>query len=67
MFWLAHIRGYFIAGSAQPNFVCQFFYFSYAVISSTVVLATKDLPKTFGFIALFTVDHHLVSRALPYP
>jgi ABC-2 type transport system permease protein len=28
-------------------------YFSYAVISSTVVLATKDLPKTFGFIALY--------------
>ncbi|MGR0304986.1 ABC transporter permease [Acinetobacter beijerinckii] len=54
MFWLAHIRGYFIAGSLSLIIVAQFLlYFSYAVISSTVVLATKDLPKTFGFIALY--------------
>ena len=54
MFWLAHIRGYFIAGSLSLILVAQFLlYFSYAVISSTVVLATKDLPKTFGFIALY--------------
>lgn len=54
MFWLAHIRGYFIAGSLSLIILAQFLlYFSYAVISSTVVLATKDLPKTFGFIALY--------------
>ena len=54
MFWLAHIRGYFIAGSLSLILLAQFLlYFSYAVISSTVVLATKDLPKTFGFIALY--------------
>src|SRR5690606_34136265 len=34
--------------------VAQFLlYFAYAVISSTVVLATQNLPKTFGFIALY--------------
>lgn len=54
MFWLAHVRGYFIAGSLTLILAAQFlFYFSYAVISSTVVLATKNLPKTFGFIALY--------------
>jgi len=54
MFWLAHIRGYFIAGSLSLILAAQFLlYFSYAVISSTVVLATKNLPKTFGFIALY--------------
>ena len=54
MFWLAHIRGYFIAGSLSLILIAQFLlYFAYAVISSTVVLATKDLPKTFGFIALY--------------
>jgi len=54
MFWLAHIRGYFIVGSLSLILLAQFLlYFSYAVISSTVVLATKDLPKTFGFIALY--------------
>lgn len=54
MFWLAHIRGYFIAGSITLILLAQFLlYFAYAVISSTVVLATRDLPKTFGFIALY--------------
>ncbi|KXZ71406.1 ABC transporter permease [Acinetobacter venetianus] len=54
MFWLAHVHGYFIAGSLTLILAAQFlFYFSYAVISSTVVLATKNLPKTFGFIALY--------------
>lgn len=54
MFWLAHIRGYFIAGSITIILLAQFLlYFAYAVISSTVVLATRDLPKTFGFIALY--------------
>lgn len=54
MFWLAHVRSYFIAGSLTLILAAQFlFYFSYAVISSTVVLATKNLPKTFGFIALY--------------
>ncbi|WP_038345334.1 ABC transporter permease [Acinetobacter sp. A47] len=54
MFWLAEIRGYFIAGSLTLILVAQFLlYFSYSVISSTVVLATRNLPKTFGFIALY--------------
>ncbi|MCH7336061.1 ABC transporter permease [Acinetobacter sp. NIPH 2699] len=54
MFWLAHIKGYFIAGSLSFLLLAQFvFYFAYAMISSSVILATKDLPKTFGFIALY--------------
>jgi hypothetical protein len=30
-----------------------FFYTAYAFISSTVVLATRDLTKSFGFIAVY--------------
>jgi ABC-2 type transport system permease protein len=50
MFWLSNIRGYFIAGSICLILTCTIFlYFAYAVISSSVVLATQDLAKTFGF------------------
>ena len=54
MFWLIAIRGWFIAGSLLLILLAQFlFYSAYAFISSTVVLATKNLSKTFGFIAVY--------------
>lgn len=54
LFWLADVRGYFIAGSIGLILIAQFLlYLIYALISSTAVLATRDLPKTFGFIALY--------------
>lgn len=54
MFWLVVIRGWFIAGSLWVILLGQFLLFSaYAFISSTVVLATKNLSKTFGFIAVY--------------
>ena len=54
MFWLIHIRGYFVAGSLSLILLAQFLlYFSYATISSTIVLATQNLPKTFGFLAFY--------------
>jgi len=54
MFWLIVIRGWFIAGSLWLILLGQFLLFSaYALISSTVVLATKNLSKTFGFIAVY--------------
>lgn len=54
MFWLVEIRGWFIAGSLWQILLAQFLlYTAYAFISSTVVLATKDLAKTFGFIAVY--------------
>ncbi|KAB0626602.1 ABC transporter permease [Acinetobacter gandensis] len=54
MFWLIEFRGWFIQGSLWIILLGQlFFYSSYAFISSTVVLATKDLAKSFGFIAVY--------------
>ncbi|MBO3655849.1 ABC transporter permease [Acinetobacter bereziniae] len=54
MFWLVEIRGWFIAGSLWMILLGQFLlYTAYALISSTVVLATKNLSKTFGFIAVY--------------
>lgn len=54
MFWLVHIRGFFIAGSLSLILVAQFIlYFAYAVITSTVLLASQNLAKTFGFIAIY--------------
>ncbi|MDX7928907.1 ABC transporter permease [Acinetobacter baumannii] len=54
MFWLVEIRGWFVAGSLSFLLAAQFLlYFSYALISSTVILATKNLSKTFGFIAVY--------------
>ncbi|MPW44346.1 ABC transporter permease [Acinetobacter guerrae] len=54
MFWLIVIRGWFIAGSLVLILAGQvLLYFSYAFISSTVVLASKNLGRTFGFIAVY--------------
>ncbi|MFW2174494.1 ABC transporter permease [Acinetobacter guillouiae] len=54
LFWLVAIRGWFIAGSLWMILLGQFLLYSaYALISSTVVLATKNLSKTFGFIAVY--------------
>ncbi|MCG7220257.1 ABC transporter permease [Acinetobacter sp. AG3] len=54
LFWLVAIRGWFIAGSLWMILLGQFLLYSaYALISSTVVLATRNLSKTFGFIAVY--------------
>lgn len=54
MFWLIEIRGWFVAGPLWMILLGQFFFYSaYALISSTVVLATRDLAKSFGFIAVY--------------
>lgn len=54
LFWLVVIRGWFIAGSLWIILLGQFLLYSaYALISSTVVLATRNLSKTFGFIAVY--------------
>ncbi|TCB66824.1 ABC transporter permease [Acinetobacter sp. ANC 4178] len=54
MFWLIEIRGWFVAGQLWLLLLAQFlFYFAYALISTTVVLATHNLAKTFGFIAVY--------------
>ncbi|WP_336953982.1 ABC transporter permease [Acinetobacter sp. AS167] len=54
LFWLVVIRGWFIAGSLWMILLGQFLLYSaYALISSSVVLATKNLSKTFGFIAVY--------------
>ena len=54
MFWLIEIRGWFVAGQLWIILLGQFFFYSaYALISSTVVLATRDLAKSFGFIAVY--------------
>lgn len=54
LFWLVAIRGWFIAGSLWMILLGQFLLYSaYALISSSVVLATKNLSKTFGFIAVY--------------
>jgi ABC-2 type transport system permease protein len=54
MFWLIEIRGWFVAGSLVMILAGQILlYFAYAFISSTVVLASKNLGRTFGFIAVY--------------
>ena len=54
MFWLISIRGWFIAGSLSIILIGQFlFYSAYALISTVIVLVTKDLTKTFGLIAVY--------------
>ena len=54
MFWLIEIRGWFVAGNLWMILIGQFFFYSaYALISSTVVLATRDLAKSYGFIAVY--------------
>ena len=54
MFWLVEIRGWFIAGSLWLILLAQIlFYSAYAFISSAVVLATQDLTKSFGLLAVY--------------
>ena len=54
MFWLIEVRGWFVAGNVWIILLGQvLFYSAYALISSAVVLATKDLAKSFGFIAVY--------------
>lgn len=54
MYWLIEIRGWFIAGHLWLILLGQFFFYSaYAFMSSTVVLATRDLAKSFGLIAVY--------------
>ena len=54
MYWLIEIRGWFVAGQLWTILLGQFFFYSaYAFMSSTVVLATRDLAKSFGLIAVY--------------
>lgn len=54
MFWMVAIRGWFIEGSLGLIILGQFlFYSAYAFMSSAVVLATQNLAKSFGFIAVY--------------
>lgn len=54
MFWLIEIRGWFVAGQLWLIMLAQLlFYSAYALISSTIVLATNNLSKTFGLIAVY--------------
>lgn len=54
MFWLIEFRGWFVAGQLWIILLGQlFFYSAYAFMSSTVVLATRDLAKSFGLIAVY--------------
>lgn len=54
MFWLIQIRGWFVAGSLGLILLAQLlFYSAYAFLSSVIVLVTKDLTKSFGFIAVY--------------
>ena len=54
MFWLIEIRGWFVAGQLWIILLGQFlFYSAYAFMSSTVVLATRNLAKSFGLIAVY--------------
>ena len=54
MLWLILYRGWFVAGHLWVIVLGQIlFYSAYAFISSVMVLATKDLTKTFGLIAVY--------------
>ncbi|WP_407305971.1 ABC transporter permease [Acinetobacter sp.] len=54
MFWLIEIRGWFVAGHLWIILLGQFFFYSaYAFITSTVILATRNLDKSFDFIAVY--------------
>lgn len=54
MLWLVEFRGWFIAGSLWMIIFAQIlFYSAYAFLSSAVVLATRDLTKSFGLIAVY--------------
>ena len=54
MIWLVIFRGWSIEGYVSIILLAQvLFYSAYAFISTTVVLATRNLAKTFGFIAVY--------------
>lgn len=54
MFWLIEFRGWFVAGQLWLILLGQFlFYCAYAFLSSAIVLATKNLAKSFGIIAVY--------------
>lgn len=54
MLWMVEFRGWFIAGSLWLILLAQvLFYNAYAFISSAVVLATQDLTKSFGLLAVY--------------
>lgn len=54
MFWLVVIRGWFIAGQLWIILLAQFiFYYAYAYISAFIVLASRNLSKSFGAIAVY--------------
>lgn len=54
MYWMVVIRGWFIAGQLWIILVAQFvFYYAYAYISACIVLATHNLSKSFGVIAVY--------------
>lgn len=54
MIWLIGIRGWFTAGHLWLILAAQMLLYSaYAFLSSAIVLATKNLSKTFGFIAVY--------------
>jgi ABC-2 type transport system permease protein len=54
MIWLIGIRGWFVAGHLWLILLAQILLYSaYAFISSAIVLATKNLSKTFGVIAVY--------------
>lgn len=54
MLWLVEFRGWFIAGSLWLIIFGQIlFYAAYAFLSSAVVLATQDLKKSFGLLAVY--------------
>lgn len=54
MIWLIGIRGWFVAGHLWLILLAQvLLYSAYAFISSAIVLATQNLSKTFGIIAVY--------------
>lgn len=54
MIWLIGIRGWFVSGYLWLILAAQILLYSaYAFLSSAIVLATKNLSKTFGFIAVY--------------
>ncbi|WP_151778247.1 ABC transporter permease [Acinetobacter brisouii] len=54
MFWLIEVRGWFVLGQLWVIIFAQvLLYCAYAFISSAMVLATQNLSKTFGLIAVY--------------
>lgn len=54
MYWMVVIRGWFIAGQLWIILLAQFvFYYAYAYISACIVLASRNLSKSFGVIAVY--------------